>query len=87
MLTTINNKYFAVSMAVSPDGIYVFVTGYYSDSVAVVDVTTKTSPVVRGGVVSATYMDNARGVAVSPDGNYVFVTGAGSDSVGVVDVC
>jgi DNA-binding beta-propeller fold protein YncE len=43
--------------------------------------------VVRGGVVSATYMDGAYGgVAVSPDGNYVFVTGQNTDSVAVIDV-
>ena len=76
----------AYGVAVSPDGKYVFVTGANSDSVAVVDVTTKTSPVVKGGVISATYMDYAYGVAVSPDGKYVFVTGANSDSVAVVDV-
>ena len=69
-----------------PDGNYAFVTGANKDSVAVVDVTTKTAPVVRGGVVSATYMDNALGVAVSPDGNYVFVAGYNTDSVAVVDV-
>ena len=76
----------ARGVAVSPDGNYVFVTGANSDSVAVVDVTTKTTPVVRGGVISATYMDGAFAVAVSPDGNYVFVTGANTDSVAVVDV-
>ena len=70
----------------SPDGNYVFVAGANSDSVAVVDVTIKTTPVVKGGVTSATYMDYAYGVAVSPDGKYVFVTGAYSDSVAVVDV-
>jgi DNA-binding beta-propeller fold protein YncE len=77
---------YAWGVAVSPDGSYVFVAGAGSDSVAVVDVTTKTAPVVRSGVVSATYMASARRVAVSPDGNYVFVTGYGSDSVAVVDV-
>ena len=76
----------AQGVAVSPDGNYVFVTGAGSDSVAVVDVATKTTPVVRGGVLSVTYMDGAVGVAVSPDGNYVFVTGYNSDSVAVVDV-
>jgi hypothetical protein len=35
------------------------------------DVTTKTTPVARGGVISATYLDYTYGVAVSPDGNYV----------------
>ncbi len=54
------------------------VTGANTDSVAVVNVTTKTAPVVRGVVVSATYMDYAYGV---PDGNYVFVTGLCTDSV------
>ncbi len=44
-----------------------------TESVDVVDVTTKTSSVVRGGLISATYMDVARGVTVSPDGNCVFV--------------
>ena len=51
------------------------------------DATCDDMPVVRGGVISATYMDAARGVAVSPNGNYVFVTGYNSDSVAVVDVC
>ena len=44
----------------SPDGNYVLVTGFYNtESVAVVDVTTKTSPVVRGGVTGTTYYERA----------------------------
>ena len=76
----------AWGVAVSPDGNYVFVKGTYTDSVAVIDVTVKTAPVGRGGVVNTAYMDGAFGVAVSPDGNYVFVTGANTASVAVVDV-
>jgi hypothetical protein len=53
---------YALGVAVSLDGNYVLVTGWNSDSVAVVDVTTKTSPVVRGGVISATNTDYAFGV-------------------------
>ena len=45
------------------------VTAATSDSVAVIDVTVKTRPVVRGGVVSATNMDTDW-AAVSPDCNY-----------------
>ncbi len=41
-----------------------------------VDGITKVTPVVRGGVISATNMDYTYGVAVSPDNNYVFVTRA-----------
>ena len=55
------------------------------ESVAV-DVTTKTTPVVRGGVVSAAKMDYAYVVVVSPDGNSVFVAGAYSDFVAMLDV-
>jgi DNA-binding beta-propeller fold protein YncE len=66
----------AREVSVSPYGNYVFVTAAGSDSVAVVDVTTKTAPAVRGGVKSVTYVDDARGMAVSPDGCFLFLSAA-----------
>ena len=84
----------AHEVAVSPDGKYVFVAGTLSRWTGaknttffpVVDVTTKITPMVRGGGVSATHIDYAYGVAVSHDGNYVFVAGASSGSVAMLGV-
>mgnify|MGYP006283252935 CR=1 FL=1 len=73
----------ARGVAVSGD--YAYVTGYNSDSIAVVDISTLASPSVVGIITEdTTNMDGARGVAVS--GDYAYVTGAASDSIAVVDI-
>ena len=72
-------------IAVSPDG-NVFVTGTASNSVAMVNVITKSSPVGVGGVTSASCMAGARRVAVSSDGKYLIVPGYTTASLAVVVV-
>jgi YVTN family beta-propeller protein len=65
------------SVALSPDGARAFVTGYSSNSVAVIDVeTSKSKPAVLGGVASDDFMRGAVGVAVAPDGLHVCVGAA-----------
>ena len=79
----------ALTVAVSPNGTYVYVTGVLSDSIAVVDVTVPRSPTVVGGSITqdSTNMDVASGAAMSRDGLHLYVAGQVSDSLAVVDVC
>ena len=78
----------ALGVAMSPRGDLVFVAGYDSDSVAVVDVhSDPANPTVIGAIVGdATHLDGAHNVAVFPNGQYILVTGHLSDSLAVVDV-
>jgi hypothetical protein len=48
-----------VGVAVAADGTCVFVTAVFSNSVAIVDVSTSSSPVLVRGVTNATYTDDA----------------------------
>ncbi|MGZ0173411.1 MAG: cadherin domain-containing protein, partial [Planctomycetales bacterium] len=84
----------ASSIAVSPDGRFTYVTGFFDDSVAVF--TTPEAGDDESGfmlpffVESVTHelsglsvIDGASSVAVSPDGQLVYVTGELSDSIAV----
>ena len=48
----------AVHVAVS--GSYAYVAGFWSDSLAVVDISNPASPVIRGSVVSSSLLDYVR---------------------------
>jgi hypothetical protein len=41
-------------------GSYAYVTGQYSNSLVVVDISNPSSPVIRGSVVSSSLMDRVR---------------------------
>ena len=45
---------------VAVSGLYAYVTGFYSDSLVVVDVSNPASPVIRGSVVSSSLLDGVR---------------------------
>ena len=64
----------------------VFVTGWNSDSVCVVDVSDPSTPTVKEGLVDSTYMDGALGIAWDPTAKLLFVTGSYSDSLAVISV-
>ena len=64
----------------------VFVTGWTSDSVCVVDVSDPSNPTVVEGLVDSTYMDNAHGIAWDPGTKLLFATGYASDSLAVMSV-
>ena len=72
-------------MQLSPDGNNLRV-GYKSNSTAAVDVATKSSPVVAGGVTSETYADDTMAVAVCPDGIDVVAIATTTRPVAVVNV-
>ena len=62
-------------VCLSPAGTHVYVTGSVSDSVAVVDVQTPTSPMVVGSVTDQTALLENPGIcAVKADGHTLFVT-------------
>ena len=69
------------------DNQYAVVTGYGSNSIAVVDYgTNSASPAVAAYIVDSTNLAGARGAAVSPDGTTLFVGCASSDSLTVINV-
>jgi len=78
----------AISVAVSPDGGHVYVTGNLDNAVAVFarDATTGAltfAEVQRNGIGGVDGLDRANSVAVSPDGRHLYVTGGDSDAVAV----
>jgi len=74
------------NIALSPDAKHVFVTGFGSDSLAIVNVTDPTNPTIVGSIVDDTLLLGPGEVVVSPDGNYAFVAVYYTHSVVVVDV-
>ena len=64
----------------------VFVTGFNSDSVCVVNVSNSSNPTVVEGLVDSTYMDGAQGIAWDPAAKLLFATGASKDSLAVMSV-
>ena len=63
-----------------------YVTGYSSNSLAVVDVSTPASPALLGGVTDSTYMKYAFGVAYDSARQLAYVIGLFSDSLAVVSI-
>jgi DNA-binding beta-propeller fold protein YncE len=77
----------ATSVAVSPDGDNVYVTGYGENAIAVFDRITSTGALsftemhTNGAMVSG--LGGAVSVAISPDGKHVYVAGMQDDAVSV----
>jgi YVTN family beta-propeller protein len=67
-------------VAVSPDGLWVFVTSETSNSVSMIDA--KTNAVVANMLVDL----RPRAAAVSPDGKRVFVTAEVAGTLSVIDI-
>jgi YVTN family beta-propeller protein len=67
-------------VAVSPDEDYIYVTNYLSNTVSVIDTSTRT--VIRNPI---TFGYGPFGVAVTPDGGHLYVANLGSDMVSVID--
>jgi 6-phosphogluconolactonase (cycloisomerase 2 family) len=77
----------AASVAVSPDGKHVYVTGYGDDAIAVFDRNASTGELsfnemhTNGAFVSG--LRGALSVAITPDGKHVYVVGKEDDAVSV----
>ncbi|MBI3621650.1 MAG: YncE family protein [Nitrospirae bacterium] len=69
---------FPIGMAVSPNGLYAYVTNQHFRSVSVID--TRTDRVVTTIDVEG----NPTGIAVSPDGGRAYVANAGSGTLSVI---
>ena len=65
-------------------GKYAYVSGFASDSLAIVDVSNPSSPTLAGSLLDSTNMDGAAGVYVS--GKYAYIAGIASDSLAIVDI-
>jgi len=63
-------------------GNYAFVTGFYDDSLVIIDITTKSSPIRVGQLLSG--ISGASGVNVV--GNYAYVTGYYGNVFAIIDV-
>lgn len=68
-----------LGLAVTPDGQYLYVANFNTDTVAIID--TETLELANTLSVG----DAPWGVAVGADGGYVYVTNSGSDTVSVID--
>ena len=78
----------AFSVAVSPDGSHVYVTGEDDDAVVVFGRDPRTGVLsfagaIKDGVDGVTGLDGATSVTVSPDGANVYVTGENDDALSV----
>ena len=61
----------AISVAIDPSKGYAYVTGYGSDSLAIIDVGTDPyNPSLVGSYSNDTYIDGARGVAIDTSKGY-----------------
>jgi hypothetical protein len=74
----------SVVATTTPFGDYAYVTGYNSDSLAVININNPESPFIEGGVTDSTYMNGANYVLIYD--NYAYVTGYNSDSLAVIDI-
>eukprot|EP00750_Incisomonas_marina_P025486 INCI5500.1.p1 GENE.INCI5500.1~~INCI5500.1.p1 ORF type:complete len:549 (-),score=103.10 INCI5500.1:936-2444(-) len=75
----------ATGIGVSADGDHVYVTGRFSDSLVVFDISDRTNPVMTGLISGDSInLDTPKAVAVSPISDFVFV--ATNDQVAIVDV-
>lgn len=83
----VDGLYGASSVAVSPDGNHVYVTGYGDDAVVVLDRNPSTGELsfnemqTNGAFVSGLW--GAISVAISPDGKHVYVAGKEDDAVAI----
>ena len=73
------------AQGVAVSGSYAYVTAMSSDSLVVLDISNPASPVIRGSVVSSSFLSGAK-VAVAVSGSYAYMTGHNSNSLVVVDV-
>ncbi len=76
----INNRYLSpIEMALSPDGLLIYVVCQGSNELRVVNIPT-------GKVLSTVPVGQSpRGIAISPDGRQIYVTNAWSDSISEID--
>jgi len=72
------------AMGIAVDGNHAYISAFRSDSVAVVDISTTSSPILAGQLIDAANMNGAKGIAV--DGNYAYLAVYYSDDVAVVDI-
>ena len=80
----INSEYMNGAHSVYVSGNYAYVAGADSNSLAIIDISNPSSPVVVGGLIDSNYMNYAHSVHVS--GNYAYVAAKGSDSLSIVNV-
>ncbi|MFC1561843.1 choice-of-anchor D domain-containing protein [candidate division KSB1 bacterium] len=81
----------AVSVKVSPDGAFVYATGYLDDAVAVFSRNPATGAltfveILKDQIGGVDGLASARHVVVSPDGAFVYATGNVDDAVAVFSV-
>lgn len=84
----VNGLAFASALAISPDGIHLYVAGTNDNAVAVFthDATTGALTFVeaqKNGIAGVEGLNHASAVAVSPDGSYVYAAGQVDDAVAV----
>jgi len=80
----INSTYMHGAYEVAVQGDYAYVAGYFSNALAVVDISDPASPVVVGGVIDGTYLNHS--YAIKIQGSYAYVAGYSSASLAVVDI-
>lgn len=78
----------AHEVAVSPDGLHVYIAGYVDDAVAVFSRNTTTGEltfveVKKDGEGGVDGLNNCRGIFVAPNGNHVYVASATDDAIAV----
>jgi YVTN family beta-propeller protein len=81
VIGTINIGGFPLSLAISPDGRYLYTTELGSHSLKIIDTTLSPPSVVYNVQVGF----NPQQVALTPNSHFAYVTNAGSNSVSVVD--
>ncbi|MCH5375485.1 MAG: beta-propeller fold lactonase family protein, partial [Planctomycetes bacterium] len=82
----VDGLYGASSLAISPDGQQLYVSGYHDDAVAVLDRDPSTGQlafvqVVKNSQPAVAGLNGAWGLAVAGDGGHVYATGSLDDSV------
>jgi 6-phosphogluconolactonase (cycloisomerase 2 family) len=90
-LAGVDGLYFADTVAVSPDGSRVYVTGHGDNALAVFDRDASTGELTYVGLrqdntAGVHGLDGAAGVTVSPDGDHLYVAGEWDDAVALFAV-